>query len=43
MGYLLIAGYSQQYYGGFNKHFFAQTSLILLIGLSMFYLEPKDS
>ncbi|WP_180007642.1 MULTISPECIES: hypothetical protein [unclassified Acinetobacter] len=42
-GYLLIAGYSQQYYGGFNKHFFAQTSLILLIGLSMFYLEPKDS
>lgn len=42
-GYLIIAGYAQQYYDGFNKAFFTQTGLILIIGLSMYFLESNEA
>ena len=42
-GYLIIAVYAQQYYDGFNKAFFTQTGLILIIGLSMYFLESNEA
>jgi len=41
-GFLIIAGYAQQKFGGFNQAFFTQTTLILIIGLGLYFAESKD-
>ena len=41
-GFLIIAGYAQQKFGGFNHAFFTQTTLILIIGLGLYFTESKD-
>ena len=41
-GFLIIAGYAEQKFGGFNQAFFTQTTLILIIGLGLYFAESKD-
>lgn len=41
-GFLVISGYAQQKFGGFNHAFFTQTTLILIIGLGLYFAEFKD-
>jgi hypothetical protein len=45
IGALIIAGYAQQFYAGFNFAFFMQTGLIFLIGIGLFsaHLIKEDS
>lgn len=40
IGALIIAGYAQQFYAGFNSAFFMQTGLIFLIGIGLFFRTP---
>ncbi|MGQ9375167.1 hypothetical protein ACUM6W_15175 [Acinetobacter tandoii] len=40
IGALMIAGYAQQFYAGFNTAFFMQTGLIFLIGIGLFFRKP---
>lgn len=40
IGALMIAGYAQQFYAGFNTAFFMQTGLIFLIGIGLFFRQP---
>ncbi|TCB36967.1 hypothetical protein E0H82_04465 [Acinetobacter sp. ANC 4910] len=40
IGALIIAGYAQQFYNGFNSAFLMQTGLIFLIGIGLFFRTP---